>query len=130
MTFDRVDYISLVKKKNEERVREQATDLRYLTQAAVKAGNLTGIPEWDAFLSHLQAAVEKARTQRDHWLAIIADPRIVDHDSIIAAKIGLTRCDAWIEAWEQAMDLPAQLMRAGSAAKIALKGLDDEPDAA
>jgi len=108
-----------------ERAASEARNLHIMSQAAVGAGNLTGHPAWDTYLTYLQAAIEATETQRATFLEKLADPMMVDHDSMIRAKLGLKECDGRLAAWRSAAGLPKQIIDNGDRARALLEQLPE-----
>ncbi len=113
-----------------ERAAQHRPQLEMLAQAEVKAGLMTGDPNWDIFLSYLQAALETTEAQRDGFTAAIADPATVDHDRIMAAKICLAECKGRIEAFQAVISLPKDIQEMSAEAKALLERMPTAPDAA
>ena len=108
-----------------ERAAERRPQLEMLAQAEVKAALLTGDPNWDKFLSYLQAALEITEAQPPAFAAVIADPAMVEHDRIMAAKICLAECKGRVEAFEAVISLPKDIMKMGAEAKTLLERLPE-----
>ncbi len=128
LSFD--DWQKRVDAKGAERAQEHRPVLKMLAQAEVKAGLLTGDPNWDIFLSYVQADVEFMEGLRDGFEAKIADPRTVNHEQIVLAKIGLAECTATINAWEAVISLPKDILEMGREARTLLDRMPPPPDAA
>ncbi len=116
--------------KKAERAQERRPQLEMLAQAEVQAGLLTGDPNWDIFLSYIQAVLEVTKGQRDAFAAVIADPATVEHDRIMSAKIGLAECKGLIDAWEAVISLPKDILEVGREARTLLERMPDAADAA
>ena len=101
----------------EQPVEAKKRHLQVVAQQAVRAEHLTGNEHWDAYLSFLQAAIERMTIVRDSHRAILLDPQNVDQDAMMKAKIGLCEAEAMMLAWETAMSLPGDLIRDGEIAK-------------
>lgn len=121
-TIDEFRRLTPQREPNEAEVRH----LRGLRQAEVSADRLTGDPDWDAFLSYIQAAIdstlEQKRVLEDRLLA--AD--VVEQSEIIKIKIALRECIARIEAWIAVMNLPADIKKNGKEAKHLMERLNIE----
>ena len=105
--------------------KAQRKQLVMLAQAVVEAENMTGVPEWDRFLSYVSAASEacgeRAAALRDR----IADPSVVGHDEIMQLKISL---EGWIQrglAFDAVIRLPKDLMEVGEDARELLERMGD-----
>ncbi len=122
-TYD--EHQARFEEKRAESAAAHRPQLEMLAQAAVKAELLTGDPNWDRFLSYLQAAAEATEAQRDGFAAIIADPATVNHERIMGAKIGLAECKGRLEAWNAVIALPKDLVEMGAQAKTLLERLPE-----
>lgn len=116
--------------KRAEREAAHRPQIEMLAQAQVKTELLTGDAHWDWFLSFLQAAVDHTEGQRDAFAAIIADPKTVQIDTIMEAKIGLAECKARLDAWNAVISLPKDLIEMGQEAKTLLERMPASAEAA
>ena len=114
------------KKARAEKAAEHAPQLQMLRQAAFQAEMLTGIPAFDQFLSYLAAAVEDTEGHLKAFEAILADPKVVDTEAIMLAKIAMTECRGRLDAFNAAISLPKDIIEKGAKAK---KLLDRMPEA-
>ena len=109
-------------------IEARRRQLVMLAQAEVEAGSLTGIVQWDRFLSYVAAASE---TCKQHAAAVrdkIADPAIVDHGEIMQLKI---RLEGWIQrgfAFDSVIGLPKDLLEIGQDAKALLDRMPKAED--
>lgn len=124
------EWMESVAARKGERAAEHRPQIEMLAQAEVRAAHLTGDPTWDVFLSYIQAAVETTEAQRASFEAVITDPRTVEHERMLVAKIGLAECQARIDAWEAAISLPKDIIKMGREARTLLERLPEAPDAA
>ncbi len=99
--------------------------LKMLAQAEVSAKMLTGDPQWDRFLSYLQAALEHTQGQADAAAETIANPSVVNNDQIMAAKAIITECNARVDAWNAVISLPKDLIEMGDQATALLDRLPE-----
>jgi len=126
-TMTRDEYAGSPERKamREHAVSGAAQHLRIIEQAAVSAENMTGHPAWDRFLSYIQAAIEETERHRGVLLEMLSDPIIVDHDTLIRAKMGLKECDGRLDAWRTTILLPKEIMEQGDRAKNLLDELPE-----
>ncbi len=115
MEADLKDYQTLRAERQPKEAEKHR--LRIVAQQAVRAEHLTGNEHWDAYLSFLQAAIDKTTNLLNAHGSILLDPQIVDQDEMLKAKIGRCEAQAAITAWETAMSLPGELMKNGEIAK-------------
>lgn len=123
MTFDRSQFASLAERKRNE--RQDRPRLELVAQAAVKANLLTGSPHWDTFLTYIQSAVDATERQLKGFEAKLSDPAIVNPDDMMRAKIWASECRGRRDALLAVLSLPADLMKAGEAARTVLERLGD-----
>ena len=91
--------------------------IKIALQAAVQAENLTGDKHWDYYLQCLQGEVDAHKAAAATMLERLADPRLVDHNTILQMKMALTDINARIVALEWAIRLPHEIKETGKAAK-------------
>lgn len=94
--------------------------------AAVSASALTGNPDFDRFLSYLQAALEGASRDRQALLDRLSDPMLVD-----PTEVARTRAAASVQATREQLlkhviALPRQLIEQGDKARGLLELLKDD----
>ncbi len=118
---DRKDFDEFLDKQAKEQRKEQIPHLKMASQAAVSAEQLIGHPAWDRYLQTIKALIGDAEKHREMWSDILHNPTAVNIDAIIKAKIGYAECNARVQAWQAALDLPADIMAAGKQAKEALE---------
>ena len=130
--FDRSDVRKFAPKDrdDENRMQQQRMMLLAAKQSAVRLEHITGDPVWDTYLSYLEAAIEGAQAQADQARRILEDSQIVDHDTILKAKVALNECKAMILAWETALSLPKDIIAAGDEAASILERMSADDDAA
>ena len=100
-------------------------NLERVRQAAVKAELLVGDPNWDMFLSMVQAALETTQGQREQLISKLANPSMVNHEEIMQTKLLLAECQGTIGAWTAVLSLPGEIMKNGDKARIELDRIDD-----
>ena len=105
MSYTREDWEAIEKtdKKNGQMAYEA------LAQAVVSADHVTSDPDWDRFLSYIQAAIEKQTVVVTSLHAALADPGMVNPDLLLETKIQLIRVQAWIDAYEEVIAIPRKL---------------------
>ena len=91
--------------------------IRLALQAAVCAESLTGDKHWDYYLQCMQGAVEQTREAESAQLERLADPLLVDRDTILRLKMSLASLQATALALEWAIELPQQIKATGNIAK-------------
>ena len=89
----------------------------FTVQAAVSAEKLTANPEWDRFLSYLQASLERANAERQSVIDKLIETHVLDPQSLALLKIRQAWLDGVRHALNWAMVLPKQLVENGEAAR-------------
>lgn len=124
MTWDRAHYAEQASRRRQSATDARRPQLEMLAQASLKAEHVTGHPAWDQFLSFVQAAIERERKALVSHETALRDPRIVDHDTLLSAKVALIRCQERIWSWEAMMAIPATLIAGGEQARALLAEVD------
>ena len=122
---DRSEYRKLNKKLRVKRSAEQVPNLKLIAQSAVPAKLLTGDPSWDRYIEQIETLIEITKDQRDSFAAMLHDPTVVNTDAMIKAKIGYLECQARIDAWTEAMELPGRIIERGGKATELLEKLGE-----
>ena len=117
MTFDRSDFDELNKAKEQQQFKAMLPQLRMMQQAAVSAERLTGVPQWDTFLSYLQGAIETTQKQLATFEGALRSPDLLDPQKIMQCKVSALRCQERIMAWEAVLQLPKDLIELGEKAE-------------
>ena len=107
-----------------ERGREHVGPLRMVAQAAVRAENLTGDPNWDYFLSILQDTIERTSALASGFRAKLEAPGNVSHETLLECKMALRECLARQSTLESVMTIPKELIQNGEVAAATLSRLD------
>ena len=121
MSLSRDEWGDIVAARKREKTEGYRPQLEMLRQAAVPAEALTGDQNWDIHLRYVQAAIEDTEGQREAFQAILNDPRTVNSDELMAAKIAMVECGGRIEAFKACLSLPSDLMAMGEQAKELLE---------
>jgi hypothetical protein len=129
MHYPRHEAVSAV----QARVTAQRSDSERLlanqiVQAALAAEHVTNDPHWDRMLSFMQAALEDARKAAAGLQEALLDPRLVNQEAIMRAKIDISVASERIRTLEAVIALPADLKKAGAQAKLKLEALNAGSD--
>lgn len=122
MTFNREDWRELNKRQGKETLNGERPNLQYLVQAQVKQENLTGDQYWDIYLSYLQEVFERITPQANQIRDRLCDPKVVDPNAIMEAKLALADINGQIRMIEAILGLPKAIMESGDKAKERLEG--------
>ena len=100
--------------------------LRGLRQAEVSVDRLTGDPDWDVFMTYIQAAIDSTEEQKRGFERRMLAADVVEQSEILKIKIALRECIARIEAWTAVLRLPADIKKNGNKAKSLMEKLGIE----
>lgn len=117
MTISIDEFRKRPKTASAERLARTAQALEGITREAVRMEALTGNPEWDHFLSYLEAAHKAALRHREVEFAKLRDPMLVDPQEIQRCKIKVAIIDTRIEAIDEIMALPKFIQDHGEKAR-------------
>jgi hypothetical protein len=123
MSFDRKDFSSLALQRSLDTKAAHKGDLTVIRQAAVAAEYLLGTPEWDVFLSYLQAGVVEAAKARDGFMRDLANPLLVDPNAVAQKRIAVIRLNDRIETLQRVIAMPVEIGKHGKIADEKLKEL-------
>lgn len=118
--FDRKDYEAHLQDRLRERRKEREPELRRAVQAATAMEQMTGSPEWDYFLSRVEALRQEAEEERKRALEHLEDPSIVSDESIRKARVTGAMARAAIVALDKVLEIPKQALEDGKRAKRVL----------
>lgn len=129
MTWDRKDFGALTNDAKAQAAAAHRQPLQMLTQAAVAAESLTHDPKWDVFLQYIQGAIEKLDRVREAHLRVLSNPAVLDHQTMMAAKVSAIECASMIAAYQTVITLPVKIMEDGAKAVDLLESIKiNEPD--
>ena len=121
MRATRDDFQRTIEQGHKKAARSRETDLRVLTQAAPPMQRLTESKEWNYFLSLVQAEIERCNSILvGLYDADISDPSF-DHAAMAGRKALRMRIAAQKDALESVLALPAEIIKRGEEATIALR---------
>ncbi len=106
--------------------KRRAPDLRVAQRAELDARAVTAVPEWDTFLTYLQAALETSRKQRSELKEQLLGDALINHDAIMKAKLTFARIEERVVLLEAVIDLPKDLIQNGERATALLGKLDGD----
>lgn len=94
---------------------QNAIASRFLEQAKVATHHLTGSHEWNVFLQRVQAWIDQERAT----LAAMSDSTLLPNltsEQILQAHRHMLAAKTRIDAWEQVLQLPKQILETGDKA--------------
>lgn len=124
--FDRSEFDAYVTQKASKRLNGSRLALEQLQQAQVRMENLTGDPDWDLFLSYVEAGIQRTEREAVTHLDQLRSPTTVNVDEIMQLKMALHGCQARIDAWRAILELPKDIRDSGEQAKTLLERVDEE----
>ena len=124
--FDRGDFDAYVAQRASKRMNGSRAALEQIQQAQVRMENLTGDPDWDLFLSYIEAAIQRTEKEAVAHLDQLGSPMTVNVDEIMQLKMALHGCKGRISAWRAILDLPKDIKASGEQAKDLLERIDEE----
>ena len=128
MIVDRDQVTELRRKQQNGKDADSRLLLQTLSQAQIKAEHVTGDPNWDTFLSYIQAAVDNHEAEIEELKSVLESPHMVAPDDIMRLKIAIISCRSRLSAWDAVIALPRDIKEHGEKARTILDRLDDEAE--
>ncbi len=116
MPFDRNDYRAYLEETAKEKDGDKVHQLRTVERAALKAQAITGDPNWDNYLTYLQAAIDNTEQQHKRLQEQLCGD-VVELVDMMRIKLALAECNGRLIAWRAARDLPKDLIENGDKAR-------------
>ena len=126
MIVDRDRATELRRRQQNGEAADSRVLLQSLSQAQIKAEHVTGDPNWDTFLSYIQAAVESHEAELEELKTMLESPHMVAPDDIMRLKIAIISCRARLSAWGAVIALPRDIREHGEKARALLDRIDEE----
>jgi DNA repair exonuclease SbcCD ATPase subunit len=126
MSFDREDARQLHERKTAEKVKEQLGDMGRLQHAAILSEYVMAQPEWNFYLTQLQAELNVIRTSIESLTRQVTSEEVSDPNEISRMKAWLSRYRGRAEAIEAAIALPSKIVELGARATLALENVDGQ----
>jgi hypothetical protein len=120
MSYTREEWLGLNEKNRKKSLNGERPHMEYLVQAQVKMSYLTGVQEWDIFLSYLQSALDTLKLIQAEKRNALCSPSLVDTNSIMEVKLDLAEVTGQINLLEGVLALPKDIMESGERAKALL----------
>jgi hypothetical protein len=125
VTFTREEYVERARARTSETGRQAIPQMVQIQMAAVSAKLLTGDPEWDKFLQHLQAVRNQVQADWEVLGAELDDISIVDPNLVMGIKTRRVAMSTNIELLDAIMQLPLDLISGGDQAEKIMKRFSD-----
>lgn len=108
MTINKESYLEFEKVNRTKTTRTNTNRVvtDQLRQAAVRSGKLVGTPEWDLYLSQLEAIIQEVQDIRDFSRKTLESPKIVNYEKMMECKMVLRESQAIIDTLKQVIKLP------------------------
>ncbi len=114
--------------RNSEPGKERIRQLQAQTFEAVRATAVTGHPDWDHFLSAVEARIKAYREMAEVEQAKLNNPLIVNADEIMLLKVKLACLNEGRTALEGVIELPKALISQGLEASKRLHNISATDD--
>lgn len=124
MAIDKEDYVRQVAANVEQANVKSSTNFQsqLLKRESVKSTVLVGTPEWDSYLGYLQAIINDLEELKSEAIDMLGNPKVIDHDSLIRAKMVLGEARSSLDILNQVIKLPyAIIHEEASVSKITSK---------
>ena len=102
-------------KRPEYQAGKPAVSQALLEQAVVASANLTASHEWNVFLQRVQAWIDQERAGMHAMADAVALPNLTS-EQILQAQRHMLVTKAKIEAWDQVISLPKEIIGASEKA--------------
>jgi formate dehydrogenase maturation protein FdhE len=122
------DWTPFLDKKEKERVRKQAPDLRAQGRAALSASQVTGDEHWDRFLQVVQARIEECAAERDGAAEALKNSDDFSPETLVKQKLAARLYGKEVDALKWVISLPQIIMEKGERARELLGKLDETTD--
>lgn len=117
MTYDRDEYRDLLEEKKKER-NGSRVNVEMIRQASIKMEHLTGIDEFDTFLSYLQTGAESLAAHETALKEALCSLELVDDIEIRRLKTAIAVTVTRRSLLEEVMSLPKRIQEYGKNAKF------------
>lgn len=107
MSFEPSDFAALLERRRAQGPHRPPIEVR--KQAAVAMERLTGQPEWDYFLSRLEARLQALAAEMDQSSDVLLGDQ-TDPEQILAARFRFLAARAGRDQLDWAMGLPAEIV--------------------
>lgn len=117
MSYDKKTFLESVAETRKKREQGQVHQMLAAQAVAPVMEQLTGDPNWDRFLQHIEHFRQQGIAAKTRAEARQRDPMIWDHESMSKLKADIIAADAMIEAFGLCMELPKLLIENAELAK-------------
>ena len=121
MASDREEWDKLVETRKRETVKRREREIRQVAQAKVPAAALLEDPNWDFFLSLLQAKVEELESHLRALHGAQEHDMSCDPVTLSQQKAQMMSAAVQKATLEQVIAFPKQIIEQGEKAQLALK---------
>lgn len=125
MAFDRKQFLDNLAETRRKREAGMLPALQAAQAVApVMEKLMTGDPNWDRYLQHVQELRNQAVAAKARAEAKQRDPLIWDHETMSRLKSDIISAEAYIEAFTLCMELPKALIENAEIAKQTIARLE------
>lgn len=117
MSYDKQSFLESVAEGRKRRGQGQMNSLLAAQAVAPVMEQLTGDPNWNRYLQHLEHFKQQGIAAKTRAEAKQRDPMIWDHESMSKLKADIIAAEAMIEAFALCMELPKLLIENAELAK-------------
>jgi len=87
-------------------------NIQLLKRESVRCASLVGSADWDSYLGYLQTVITGLEGVREEAMTLLEDPRIIDHDSLLNAKMVFREAKSSLDILYQVIQLPYAILHA------------------
>lgn len=125
MTIDREEFARVSQSQHKGRSKTSPLALK---QMSVRQTALVGTPEWDSYLSMLEAMVSDVSGIREKAREQLESPAVLKPDELIKAKMLLRESCAMLQVLEYVIALPYHIIHSAADADAPKFPLPEVPD--
>jgi len=93
------------KSSNTSKVKNNL-DVTLVKQASVRSTKLVGTPEWDTYLSQVEAIISQTEDIFNHSRSMMESPKTINYEQMMQCKIVLSESKAIINVLKQVIQIP------------------------
>jgi len=106
-----IDKESFERVRTEQKATEAAKssksfNAQLLKRESVRFGSLVGTPEWDSYLGYIQTVITQLEGVEQEARDLLENPKVIDHPTMIKAKMVLGESKASLGILNQIIKLP------------------------
>lgn len=107
MGISKEQYKESLKDKNLDPTKAKSNlDITLVKQASVRSTKLVGTPEWDTYLSQVEAIISQTEDIFIHSRSMMESPKNISYEQMMQCKIVLSESKAIINVLKQVIQIP------------------------